>query len=1695
MQSTPVHKWRYVASKLLSRLTGPARLLAMSWSKIGFDSADGVKIFLQRLAASPLVRRSLPNAAAICQQYFGFKRLQGESIQTFLVRETLMHEEFVEAIIRLHEDKLGVSQESRDFGLPTSQDLDDYEWEADYGWSSWWGNGDWYEGEYDEAERDDAAGAADSPEDGRSPGAEREEPRVTAATGSSPSHQRDGGGSVCDEPLATPEDKGVVKPTPLDELSLADSFILDVLRGWRLLQAAGLSHEEKRDILSTTKNSLDYTVISSALQGLWDDQLLGRHGGHQGGYNAHYLQDTDVNETYYQHGCWDDLDDDSAYGWWDDLYYTDVGYEDDWWYPNSDEYPEETYSAATAQEPDDPEAKTRFQEAQKAEQIAESLAAEANRTWAEAQRATQALRKDRGFGAVMQGKGAGGGRCFTCGGQHFARDCPDRRGPRPKGYGKHSSYAADYYDDLYFNKGKSKSKGKGKGKRSMWMEAQAWMKGKGKGKSKGKDTSRAVNAYASNMFVGGLELSESYELQSSSTSASNVHTGMLDCGATASAAPEAVVQGLIGSVLAKDKSAKIEFDQSARPYFRFGNGRWGRALCRVHMSSRVSGQLQTFSLYTLPSPAEYYQSNFDKQTLVPLLIGMDFLGNKGTGLLIDFGTGLAMCTKEENPEIFQLEVNPKGHYIYDIVYHLTRGNTCMEGNAHVLVRRCPLGSEADMSQQMLELRTTWIDLNASDRAHDEQSLANARARMWRLYQHGHSSTTPAAVTAQMCGSAFATSPTTTSSSSSHGDARGPRCSEALFDDNGSLRGPRDRGDPPGRLQGEGTSQTEGPILRHQPENENGSSRPSHQEDTVAMFRAAHSGSSSKQSTRAVDQLSMLQPPDALHSSQGEPSIEYRNSECRNGSGDAERAGDCARSCSSNRQDLSLCHGKGEGRLCVAQGDQRPPGQQRGGNNLGASGNGWVPLVTGDIGDNLGHGGRRGADCSYGGRSGPTVTTYKPVPSTPVYMGKKVTAMAAMMATATTSLLLGLHLEGRDGIWELACSPHSWLSEAAEEHGLRPRRINLSTGFDLYRHETWDRLQALRRQHRPQRLWFSLPCTKWCSWSSVNYNDPEKRERLEGYRRRERRMLKDAVDFILKTVDEDPDVEIYWEWLFPCFGWKQKPLEDLAAQLHRQGQDWLDCRIDGCVYGMKTEDNTAFLKKKWLIRTNNPVFHRAFRAKVCCGNHGVHGHIEGQETARSSYYPWKLVQAWTRHWKGQMVPERHLRLLQQPDWDDNNDDLKADLETGSDLPDVEFNTGYGGDVDDFYGEMTMFQHDKIMLESMAREARLKQSFDMETCEGLLQHLQAQLPASRVNKNERWSHELQQTLVLGCYSHGAFCGVTNQSLRYPELVRYVNYYLRHYLPDLGWSSVMLTFNGHALPHRDHHNLKGTLNVVHGLGNYSGGELWMQGQPPPGLPAVRRKTPDGSLQLGYVRPTWHAFVDFRPEVLHGTQKHTGSCIYISAYTTRLLDQLPAEKRHQLHNLGFPLKAIQVATYLDGTLCPTLKEPDVTQDTAEVGSELRARWEAQIAKFHKAAGHPSNRNLARIIKEAGHEEWKVEMARNYHCPACASLKSGGTSSGSVPPATTHKMYSAWHAVGVDSGEWIPPGSKIKVKFLLLMDLATKLRVVCPLFSYDFLEMRTESGHDLIKAFSERWLSLFPKPKLLVLDAARSFSSDAASM
>ena len=175
----------------------------------------------------------------------------------------------------------------------------------------------------------------------REPG---QETTASAAVGASSTPSRDGQhveGSTGvgspprparDPPPPGPETQHVSEasqrgdPEAVDELSLADSFVLGVLRGFSLLQAAGLNADEKRDILSATKGSLEFETITRALQTLWDEQFLGR--SHAAPYyqhmfhDAHFTEDADESDWWW--GDYDNYWADATSWSWDD--------DDDGWY-------------------------------------------------------------------------------------------------------------------------------------------------------------------------------------------------------------------------------------------------------------------------------------------------------------------------------------------------------------------------------------------------------------------------------------------------------------------------------------------------------------------------------------------------------------------------------------------------------------------------------------------------------------------------------------------------------------------------------------------------------------------------------------------------------------------------------------------------------------------------------------------------------------------------------------------------------------------------------------------------------------------------------------------------------------------------------------------------------------------------------------------------------------------------------------------------------------------------------------------------------------------------------------------------------------------------------------------------------------------------------------------------------------------
>ena len=94
---------------------------------------------------------------------------------------------------------------------------------------------------------------------------------------------------------------------------------------------------------------------------------------------------------------------------------------------------------------------------------------------------------------------------------------------------------------------------------------------------------------------------------------------MLDSSATASAAPEMAIRGLV-------------------PSHRLGVGRRGELNC-VSATGCAFGIPVTFPLYLLPNPPTAIT---DRASVPPLLVGTDFIHE--VGLLVDFRMGSAMNT-------------------------------------------------------------------------------------------------------------------------------------------------------------------------------------------------------------------------------------------------------------------------------------------------------------------------------------------------------------------------------------------------------------------------------------------------------------------------------------------------------------------------------------------------------------------------------------------------------------------------------------------------------------------------------------------------------------------------------------------------------------------------------------------------------------------------------------------------------------------------------------------------------------------------------------------------------------------------------------------------------------------------------------------------------------------------------------------
>ena len=134
------------------------------------------------------------------------------------------------------------------------------------------------------------------------------------------------------------------------------------------------------------------------------------------------------------------------------------------------------------------------------------------------------------------------------------------------------------------------------------------------------------------------------------------------------------------------------------------------------------------------------------------------------------------------------------------------------------------------------------------------------------------------------------------------------------------------------------------------------------------------------------------------------------------------------------------------------------------------------------------------------------------------------------------------------------------------------------------------------------------------------------------------------------------------------------------------------------------------------------------------------------------------------------------------------------------------------------------------------------------------------------NEAW--------VAGVYPHGAWTGVTKRTLRYPNVVRYVNMFMRSRV-DGEWSSFTLMKNVSTDVHVDRHNDREATATTVTFGDFKGGQLWIAEEvtdPSQQSKCVWRQDKDGRWIAGRLHDTCCKPVQFCPHVPHATHAWEG-------------------------------------------------------------------------------------------------------------------------------------------------------------------------------------------------------------------------------
>ncbi|OLQ14879.1 hypothetical protein AK812_SmicGene911 [Symbiodinium microadriaticum] len=295
---------------------------------------------------------------------------------------------------------------------------------------------------------------------------------------------------------------------------------------------------------------------------------------------------------------------------------------------------------------------------------------------------------------------------------------------------------------------------------------------------------------------------------------------------------------------------------------------------------------------------------------------------------------------------------------------------------------------------------------------------------------------------------------------------------------------------------------------------------------------------------------------------------------------------------------------------------------------------------------------------------------------------------------------------------------------------------------------------------------------------------------------------------------------------------------------------------------------------------------------------------------------------------------------------------------------------------------------------------------------------------------------------------------------------------------WTSFAIN-SGTAMPtHRDVNNHAMYPNGSIGLGEYQGGEIWVEGLESVGGRSgkvTNREGPQGVELKGQEFDVRGKALVFSPKKWHGTCPWVGERWVITVFVSRGWDHLSQEERDELRRLDFPV--------------PNCETQEAYPAEAQASIRERRKEDEKIRKklylLHCATGHSHPRHMIQALKRRGADERVLKLAEEFKCDVCKEnqrpLPRNLAALEPLPP----KLYT----IGADIGHWVHPHTQMSYQFMIIVDEGSRFKAARILSSGS---KQSPNAQTCLSYLQEGWVQYFGHPRALRLDPAGAFRSAA---